>query len=172
MKDGTKHELGLGSYPLVSLSLARQKRDVLKGQLALGEDPFTLRKQLAEKRRIEDKYRFSLVAERVIQSKRNEWTCPKQETLWRNGLQTYVYPLLDKKPLAAITREDIIKTLEPIWNDKTETAKKIMGRIGKVFGYAIVQGWYKGDNPAVWLNNLEMVFRPNHTIKRRDNRLF
>ena len=51
MKDGTKHELGLGSYPLVSLSLARQKRDVLKGQLALGEDPFTLRKQTAEKRR-------------------------------------------------------------------------------------------------------------------------
>lgn len=69
MKDGTKHELGLGSYPLVSLSLARQKRDVLKGQIALGEDPFTLRKQIAEKRRIEDKYRFSMVTERVIQSK-------------------------------------------------------------------------------------------------------
>ena len=165
MKDGTKHELGLGSYPLVSLSMARQKRDVLKGQLALGEDPFTLRKQTAEKRRIEDKYRFSLVAERVIQSKRNEWTCPKQEKLWRNSLQTYVYPVLDKKPLAAITRDDIIQILEPIWDNKTETAKKIMGRIGKIFGYAIVQGWYKGDNPAVWLNNLEMVFRPNHTIK-------
>ena len=41
MKDSTKHELGLGSYPLVSLSLARQKRNVLKGQLALGEEPFT-----------------------------------------------------------------------------------------------------------------------------------
>ena len=165
MKDGTKHELGLGSYPLVSLSLARQKRDILKGQIALGDDPFTLKKQTAEKRRIEDKYRFSMVAERVIQSKRNEWTCPKQEKLWRNSLQTYAYPLLDAKPLAKITQEDIIQILEPIWNNKTETARKIMGRIGKVFGYAIVQGWYNDVNPAVWTNNLEMVFRPNHTIK-------
>ena len=41
MKDGTKHELGLRSYPFVSLSMARQKPDVLKGQLTFGEDPFT-----------------------------------------------------------------------------------------------------------------------------------
>jgi integrase len=165
MKDGAKHELGLGSYPLVSLSTARQKRDVLKGQLALGDDPFTLRKQTAEKIKMENKHRFSMVAERVIQSKRKEWTCPKQEKLWRNSLQTYVNPLLDTKPLAKITQKDIIQVLEPIWDDKAETARKIMGRIGKVFGYAIVQGWYNDVNPAVWTNNLEMVFRPNHTIK-------
>ena len=84
----------------------------------------------------------------------------KQEKLWRNSLQTYAYPLLDAKPLARITQEDIIQILEPIWDDKTETARKIIGRIGKVFGYVIVQGWYNYVKPAVWTNHRHSYFLP------------
>ena len=165
MRTGVKRELGLGNYPDVSLAIARQKRDILKGQLALGQDPFCIKQQAKQKNIDPQKYRFSHVAELVINSKKHEWTCPKQEKLWRNSLQTYVYPILDTQPLATITNKDIIQVLEPIWSIKTDTARKLMGRMGKVFGYAIARGWYSGSNPALWVNNLEMVFRPNRKIK-------
>ena len=70
MRTGVKRELGLGSYPDVSLAIARQKRDILKGQLALGQDPFCIKQQAKQNNIDPQKYRFSHVAELVINSKK------------------------------------------------------------------------------------------------------
>ena len=46
------------------------------------------------------------------------------------------FPILDKKPLAAIDEDDITALLTPLWQTKRETAKKLQGRIKIVFAFA------------------------------------
>ena len=52
--------------------------------------------------------------------------------------------------------------LEPIWNDKPETASRLRGRIEAVLAAAQVKGWINVDkpNPARWKNWLDQTLAP------------
>lgn len=50
-----------------------------------------------------------------------------------------------------------MKVLQPIWTEKPETASRLRGRIERVLNFAKVNGWRKGENPALWRGNLENV---------------
>ena len=47
----------------------------------------------------------------------------------------------------AVTTNDVLTVLEPIWNAKPETATRVRQRMEVVFDYAIASGW-RVDNPA------------------------
>ncbi len=47
--------------------------------------------------------------------------------------------------------------MQPIWNEKPETASRLRGRIERVLNFAKVKGWRAGENPAQWRGNLENV---------------
>jgi integrase len=49
----------------------------------------------------------------------------------------------------------IMKVLEPIWRDKSETASRLRGRIESVLDWATVSGYREGENPARWRGHLE-----------------
>lgn len=56
--------------------------------------------------------------------------------------------------------------LEPIWMTKTETAKRLRGRIENVLSWATVAGHRMGDNPARWKGNLsEILPKPSKVTK-------
>ena len=158
MRNGKSHEMGLGPYPEISLQDARVKRDKLKIELAEGADPLKEKRKAAKAAAIKDKIRFSWVKDRAIENQRVKWSCPRQEHIWQNTLDTYACPLLDQKPLAELNRQDVIDVLQPIWNSKHDTARKLLGRIARVFGFAKAKEWYHGENPAQWKHNLDMVF--------------
>jgi hypothetical protein len=65
-------------------------------------------------------------------------------------LQTYVYPVFKDKPVAAIDDALVLKVLQPIWKDKTETASRLRGRIERVLDWARVMKYRTGDNPPRW----------------------
>lgn len=50
-----------------------------------------------------------------------------------------------------------MKIVQPIWNDKTETANRIRGRIEKVLDRAKVLGLRSGENPARWVGHLDQL---------------
>jgi integrase len=54
-----------------------------------------------------------------------------------------------------ITTQDVLRVLQPIWTDKTETASRLRGRIEAVLSWATVSGHRTGDNPARWAGNLK-----------------
>jgi integrase len=55
-----------------------------------------------------------------------------------------------------------MRVLEPIWNGKTDTAKRLRGRIEAVLNYATVRRFRDGDNPARWTGYLsELLARPS-----------
>ncbi len=61
---------------------------------------------------------------------------------------------------------DVLRVLEPIWKDKTETASRLRGRIEAVLSWATVAGYREGDNPARWAGNLkELLPKPSKVAK-------
>lgn len=55
-------------------------------------------------------------------------------------LENHVLPKLRDRPVEAITGSDLAALLKPIWNQKPETARKALGRIGIVLKYAFALG--------------------------------
>jgi integrase len=67
-------------------------------------------------------------------------------------------------PVADIDRGLVKQVLAPIWNTKTKSAKDLRGRISKILGWAIAEGWREGPNPAAWQENLEHSFPSPSTV--------
>ena len=149
------HEMGLGTYPEVSLSEARLKRDGHRITLAKEKNPLAQRLREAREKITRDKLRFSYVADKFIEVRKTSWSSPKSERDWRSSLRRYVYPVLDKKPFADIRKRDVLDFFVPLWREKPETAKKIQERVRLVMGYGKALDWCEGDNPAAWKDNLE-----------------
>jgi integrase len=149
------HEMGLGSYPDVSLNAARLKRDSQRLILLKGKNPIEVRKAKVQQKFTRDKLRFSYVADKFIDVRKSSWSSPKSERDWRSSLVRYVYPVLDAKPFADIRKKDVLDFFVPLWREKPETAKKIQERVRLVMGYGKALDWCEGDNPAAWKDNLE-----------------
>src|SRR5690606_22833370 len=65
---------------------------------------------------------FEECAEIVIAQKADELRNAKAIAQWQSTLETYVYPLLnDGRKIDELTRHDVAKALEPIWQTKRET---------------------------------------------------
>jgi integrase len=56
----------------------------------------------------------------------------------------------------------VLKCLTPIWNDRTETATRVRGRIESILDWATAKKYRQGDNPARWRGLLEnLLANPN-----------
>lgn len=51
-------------------------------------------------------------------------------------------------PVQDIAVQDLLRVPEPIWREKTETAKRLHGHIEAVLFRATVSGHRTGDNPG------------------------
>ena len=163
---GMSHEMGLGTYPEISLAEARTLREAEKIKLAKGKDPLLEKQRAARVNAEKSKVKFSHIAEDVIELKRPGWTSPKSHPQWRNTFKTYVYPHFDQKPLCELDRADVLAVLQPHWNSKHTTMRRLVDRMTAVFAYAKASGLYTGDNPAEWRNNLSPLLsqkrKPKH----------
>lgn len=161
--NGKRRELGLGSPPLVSLAAARRKATANK-QLALeGGDP------LSEKRKGRDGLTFAEATKKYLAKKSAEFQNDKHRKQWRATLDTYACPVLGNMRVQAIEVRDVLRVLEPIWNDKTETASRLRGRIEAVLSWATVAGHRTGDNPARWGGNLAELLPKPSKVTKADN---
>ncbi len=137
--DGRPRNLGLGSWPHVSLAEARQKcvLNLLarqRGELVTGR-----------KRTVPT---FEEAAEKVIAVHRAGWKDgSRSEADWRGTLRDYAMPKLGRRPVDRITTGDVMRILLPMWNEKRVTARRVRQRIGAVMRWAVAQG-YREDNPA------------------------
>ena len=85
--NGRRRFMGLGPWPEVTLTEARDKAYDARRQLHNGIDP------LAEKSAVEARAvsTFREVAEEAITRFAKAWTGPKQEPQWRSSLARYAY---------------------------------------------------------------------------------
>ena len=141
---GRQRNMGLGSWPAVSLDDAREM--ALANWRAAKErrDPIAER-HLAK---MPSPSTFEETAKTVIALRRPKWSNAKHAAQWESSLTTYVFPVIGRVPVDALTTNDVLAVLVPIWNAKPETATRVRQRMEVVFDYAIASGW-RTDNPAV-----------------------
>ena len=110
---------------------------------------------------------FAEIAKAAIDAteKARRWKNEKHASQWRNTIATYAIPVLGNKKISKITRADILKVIGPIWEEKSDTASRIQGRLERIFEYATFIGVYDKPNPARWKGNLDMVLAPISKVK-------
>lgn len=154
---GKRREIGLGGYPDVTLAQARDRARETKDKIRNGIDPVEERK--AAKAALAAAHRrgmtFAEATDSYLAAKLDAFKNPKHRQQWRNTLETYALPELGKMLVQDIRVQDVLRVLEPIWREKTETASRLRGRIEAVLSWATVKGHRTGDNPARWAGNLK-----------------
>lgn len=154
---GRLRDMGLGPFHTVSLAEAREKVEVCRAMRLKGLDPLEERRNEQQAKVIEaaEAITFESCAESYIAAHKDGWKNGKHADQWMATLQTYVYPVFKDKPVAAIDDVLVLKVLQPIWKDKTETASRVRGRMERILDWARVMKYRTGDNPARWKGHLD-----------------
>ena len=92
--NGTKASLGLGSYPVVTLAMARDRTLANARAIAEGRDP---------RRRMRQVPTFAQANETVIAIHAEHWKSERTEGQWRASMRDYVQPRLARKRVDAAT---------------------------------------------------------------------
>lgn len=145
----------IGSARDISLADAREAARELRLKVKAGIDPVDERKASKAAAKAANEYSFAHVAGLYIEAHRAGWRNAKHAGQWKATLAAYAYPIIGNKLVAAITVDDVLAVLRPIWTTKPETASRLRGRVESVIDYARAQGWRSGDNPAARKGNLD-----------------
>ena len=97
------------------------------------------------------------------------WKNPKHRQQWRNTLATYAHPHFGELSVAAVDTGLVLKALEPIWNEKPETAGRVRGRIESVLDWAKARGYREGENPARWRGHLDKLLPNRRKVRAVKN---
>ena len=140
---GKPINVGIGRYPLVILSAAREKA-LENAQMAReGIDP-----RAVNKLKNESVPTFAEAAEMVITERSKEWKEDGgSERNWRGTLRKHALPKVGHKRVDEITEDDIIKMLDPLWHSKRVTAKTLLSYTNNIMAWCKRKN-YRGDNPV------------------------
>jgi integrase len=168
MLNGKSREMGLGSYPGISLPEARALADSQRAIKARGEDPIEVRESVRASERLSaaKAMTFRQCAEAYIGAHKEGWKNVKHRKQWSATLGTYAMPTLGELAVSAVDRQLVHKVLEPIWNEKPETARRLRGRIEAVLDYATARDYRAGENPARWKGSFEKLFPKRTKLQR------
>ena len=138
--DGKEKTLSFGSYPIVGLLDAREKRDEAKRALTKGIDPTLIKKHEKVRKQTRTDTTFARVAE--------DWLVIKAKTLapstHKKMLQTFnanVFPRLGKLPISEIIYEQIRQVIQIMQKrGAIEYSMKTREWIGNIFDFAVMDG--------------------------------
>lgn len=166
-----RRDIGLGGFPAVTLSQAREKAREARDKISQGIDPIEERK--AAKAALADAQRrgltFADATDKYLAAKLDAFKNAKHRQQWQNTLETYAKPELGNMMVQDIAVQDVLRVLEPIWATKTETASRVRGRIEAVLSWSTVAGHRTGDNPARWANNLKELLPAPSKVAKEEN---
>lgn len=145
---GRRGTLAFGVYPTISLSEARERREVARKQIAFGINP-------AAKRKL-DKLAATYGAENTFRAIADEWVAKLvregradatlDKTRW---LLDFAFAAIGDRPIAEIAAPELLVALRQVEaRGRYETARRLRSTCGQVFRYAIATGRAERD-PSV-----------------------
>ena len=144
---GKRRNVGLGSYPNVSLAEAREAAIDNLFAIRQGIDPVAEKQRAREVAKRPKTPTFRQAAAKVIEEYRPTWSSDRHATQWEESLRLHAHPVIGDTPVDEITTADMMAVLTPIWTSKAETASRVRQRMGTVFKHCMAQRWCS-DNPA------------------------
>ena len=168
MRGGAARHMGLGPVGVVSLASARDKARECRRQLLEGMDPIEVRKAERQSALLKAAAgaTFRECADRMIAAHEAAWRNEKHRAQWKSTLATYAYPVFGDLAVGAVDVGLVLKTLEPIWTTKPETASRVRGRIEAVLDWATARGYRTGENPARWKGHLNKLLPGQSKVHR------
>nr|WP_313403990.1 integrase arm-type DNA-binding domain-containing protein [Pseudomonas sp.] len=167
-----RRDMGLGSYPEISLKAARLTMAEQRRLMASGIDPMAARdaererQQEAQRQRLARRVTFEKLTIDYIAAHGAQWSTEWLKG-WRSKMERYAFPVLGKMAATDIQTEHVLKVLQPIWADKTRTADEVRSHIERVLDAARARKLRDGDNPARWRGHLENLLSKADKKKAR-----
>lgn len=147
---GKRREIGLGSSDTVGLARAREKAAEVREMVDRNIDPIEARRAA---RAIPT---FGKVADDWIDAQTPTVKSDKSVARWRRAVGAGGYAeALRSKRVDAVSSEDVLAVLRPIWHAKATTARTVRIYVESVLDAAKARKLRTGDNPAAWGGNLE-----------------
>jgi len=166
---GTRRDMGLGSYPAITLAAARIAASGARTLAAHGQDPI-LAKQAAKKAE-RPVPTFEEIAALVIEDAQKASSNAKVRYQWARHLGPAYCEDLLAKPVHEITTTDVAAVLRAVWTKKPAVANKLYPAIRRVFERAriILRDDHNIDlseNPARWADLKAIGFDPPEKLSR------
>ena len=132
--DARRHDIGLGSFPLISLANARERAMANRLAVSSGRDP------LAEKRRAKTSS-FRKAAQATFEANKPRWRDGKTARNWIQGMEKRAFPVIGEMRVDRIGREDVLRILKPVWTAHPEVARKLRQRIRATLRWCQAHGY-------------------------------
>ena len=145
--DGKQRNMGLGPFPEVSLSEARDRVVDNTRLVRQGVDPIAKRQAEREAEVYSARMPTFREAAEALISQNRRTRKPYNAQQWEGSLARHAFPIIGDIPVGDLTTGDVLRVLDPIWTTSHVTAEKVRQRIGRVMDRAILDGW-ANSNPA------------------------
>ena len=147
--------MGLGTFPEVSLAQARKRTLEAREVLAHGTDPKEKRDAAMQARKAATEHTLQNVATSWYELKKDVVTTAYAEDIWRS-LTLHVFPDLGSTPISSITAPKVINLLKPLeTKGSLETVKRLTQRLNEIMTYGVNSGLI----PANPLTGIGSVFK-------------
>ena len=167
---GKENTLSFGSYPAVSLKMAREKREEAKTLLAQGIDP--AKQKQAEKQAAADLVHntFEVIAREWHSNYKERWT-EKNANVILGRMQRDIFPRIGNIPIRELKAPQILDVARRVEaRGALDYAHRILQYCGMVFRYAIATGRAE-HNIVADLRGALQPRRPKHHASITDPRL-
>ncbi len=140
---GNRREMGLGTWPTVSLADARKERDRWALTLSQGKDPISERdaaKAAARDALTRQDPPLEQLAREFFETYKRSLRADGASARWMSPLEKHVFPKIGRKPVSTIHQTDVQNVLKPIWHSKHPTAEKAIQRLRLIFREGHLRG--------------------------------
>lgn len=138
---GKRRDIGLGAYPLVTLSEAREQALENKRLARAGGDP------LATKRKAQRILTFEEAARKAHAENARALKNTKDRAAYLKSMETYIFPQFGAVALPEVTSADVRRAILLAREKAPGVARKLIYRVSAVFKWGIAEGMCTG-NPA------------------------
>lgn len=143
---GRRREMGLGTFPLVTIEAARKKALVARECLRRRLDPLEFRKLKAPlSAQLGPVPTFEAAARRYHAEITLGFRSQKHSQQWLRTLEEHVFPVIGQQSFDTLTPEKFASCLKPIWLTRPETARRVKERCAAIVRWALARQFLSTD---------------------------
>jgi integrase len=166
----TEKRISFGVYPEISLTKARELRDMARLQVKEGKDPSVVKQEKKRLAMLNASNTFKTLALEWHATKLGNWTDYTANRQLRT-LEKELFPNLGNRPIGEISTPELLPVIRKIEErDALEVAKRTLQICNQVFLYAAQTGRCE-NNPAANLKGVLKTRKVQHYKYLRDNDL-
>lgn len=136
---GKRREMGLGTFPQVTLKSAREEAQRWRAVVHDGRDPI-LEREKQRRTSLRNLHSLAEVANETFEARKAELKGDGKAGRWFSPLELHILPMLGHLPIGDVDQIAVRDALAPIWHSKADTARKAANRLNLCLRHAAALG--------------------------------